>query len=77
MSFRQQMPQCAAFFDAFKAEFGGDVTLVYAQENGITRGKPCLKKGFAPPVQSPLYKDHGKTKLQWYQANIDQKRMKK
>ena len=70
MNFRQKMPLSAAFYDAFKSEFGAGVTLVYAKENGIERGAPCLKKGFSPSVQSPLFADHGMTRLQWYQANV-------
>ena len=70
MSFRQKMPMCAAFYDAFKSEFGAGVTLVYAKENGLERGKPCLEKGFSPSVQSPLYEAQGMTRLQWYQANV-------
>ena len=70
MSFRQQMPFCAACFDAAKAAFGDGVTLVYAEENGIIRGKKALEKPQKPLISSPLYAAHGMTRLQWYQANV-------
>lgn len=54
------MPQCAAWIDDAREQFGVGVRVIYAEENGRSRGRPGEEGVVAtPPMKNPE-KGHGR-----------------